>query len=77
VPGSFPIHDLSDLKIDLPEGNYTTIAGLILDRLGYLPHAEGVSVDIETRRLEVVEVEGRAITRVRIFPPREAAEHVR
>ena len=68
VPGSFPIHDLPDLDVHIPEGSYTTIAGLILDELGYLPSQPGASVEAAGRRLEVVGVEGRTITRVRIHP---------
>ena len=39
LPGSFPIHDLPDLGVELPEGPYTTVAGLALDQLGRLPAA--------------------------------------
>ncbi len=66
VPGSFPIHDLPDLNIDVPEGEYTTVAGLILERLGDLPEAPGANIEVGTRRFEVVDVEGLTITRVRI-----------
>jgi len=68
VPGSFPIHDLVDLDIDLPEGDYTTVAGLILDLLGYLPDAPGETVEVNERLLEVAELEGRVISLVRIHP---------
>ena len=66
VPGSFPIHDLPDLNIDVPEGEYTTVAGLILEGLGDLPDTPGASIEAGRRRFEVVEVEGLTITRVRI-----------
>ena len=39
LPGSFPVHDLPDLGVELPEGPYATVAGLVLDRLGHLPAA--------------------------------------
>ena len=68
VPGSFPIHDLVDLDIDLPEGDYTTVAGLILDLLGYLPDAPGETVEVNERLLEVAGLEGRVISLVRIHP---------
>jgi putative hemolysin len=68
VPGSFPIHDLVDLDIDLPEGDYTTVAGLILDRLGRLPEGPGESVEVMGRVLEVVEMDGRVISLARIHP---------
>ena len=37
LPGSFPVHDLADLGISLPEGDYATLAGLVLDRMGRIP----------------------------------------
>jgi magnesium and cobalt exporter, CNNM family len=67
LPGSFPVHDLPDLDISLPEGPYATIAGLILDRLGHLPD-KGETVQVDGWRLEVLDVEQRAITRVRLVP---------
>jgi putative hemolysin len=62
---------LADLDVHMPEGNYTTIAGLILEQLGYLPSQAGVSVEVAGRRLEVVDIEGRTVTRVRIHPATE------
>jgi putative hemolysin len=70
LPGRFPIHDLSDLGADLPEGDYATVAGLLLSRFGRIPGA-GEAVDIGGWRLEAMEIKGRAITRVRLrrLPP--------
>ncbi|HTE69150.1 MAG TPA: hemolysin family protein [Actinomycetes bacterium] len=67
LPGSFPLHDLPDLGISLPEGRYTTVAGLVLDRLGRLPD-KGESVQIDGWRLDVLAVERHAITRLRLTP---------
>jgi putative hemolysin len=67
LPGSFPIHDLPDLGITLPEGAYTTVAGLALDRLGRLPE-EGETVRVDGWQLEALAVEHRAITRLRLTP---------
>jgi putative hemolysin len=67
LPGSFPVHDLPDLGISLPEGAYATIAGLILARLGHLPDS-GEAVEVDGWRLEVLTVDRRAITRVRLVP---------
>lgn len=69
VPGSFPIHELVDLDIDAPEGSYTTVAGLILEQLGYLPRSPGDTVEVAGRRFEVVEVELNTISRIRVHPP--------
>jgi putative hemolysin len=74
VPGSFPIHDLVDLDVDLPEGDYTTVAGLILDLLGHLPRSPGETVEVNGLVLEVAGLEGRVISLVRIHPMSQDAE---
>jgi putative hemolysin len=71
LPGRFPVHDLVDVGVDdMPEGPYATVAGLVLDRLGRVPEAPGDIVVVEGRSLEVLAVDGRAITEVRIGPRR-------
>jgi putative hemolysin len=67
LPGSFPIHDLPDLGITLPQGPYTTVAGLVLDRLGRLPDP-GETVRVDGWQLEVLAVDHRAITTLRLAP---------
>jgi putative hemolysin len=69
MPGSFPIHDLPDLGFDADgpvEGEYTTIAGMVLAALGHIPTAPGEVVTLPQFTAEVLEVTGRAITRVRL-----------
>ena len=70
VPGSFPIHDLADLDVEVPSGDYATVAGLVLDRLGHVPEVgeKAVTKGIE---IEVVAMEGRSIRTVRliVLPP--------
>jgi putative hemolysin len=74
LPGRFPVHDLVDVGVDdMPEGPYATVAGLVLDRLGRVPEVPGDMVLVEGRRLEVLAVDGRAITEVRIGPGRTEA----
>jgi len=67
LPGSFPMHDLPDLGISLPEGPYTTVAGLALQRFGRIP-AAGETVKVDGYRVEVLAVQRRAITRLRLTP---------
>jgi putative hemolysin len=76
LAGGFPIHDLPDIGVDLNEdddeaGDYTTIAGLVLARLGHIPHTPGETVDLAGYSAEVVEVTGRAITKIRLQPVRD------
>jgi putative hemolysin len=65
LAGSFPVHDLEDIDVQLPEGEYSTVAGLVLDRLGHLPEV-GESVVVDDWRIDVVAIDGRAIERVRL-----------
>ncbi|HEX5543809.1 MAG TPA: hemolysin family protein [Micromonospora sp.] len=76
VPGGFPLHDLPDLGIELnppADGDYTTVAGLVLARLGHIPTRTGELVRLSGLTAQVVEISGRAITRVRLQV--EADEH--
>jgi putative hemolysin len=71
LPGIFPIHDLVDVGINsegIGDGDFTTVAGLILARLGHIPKAPGEIVELPAFTAQVVEVSGRAITRVRLRP---------
>ena len=80
VPGSFPVHDLVDLGIevdDLPAGGYTTVAGLLLVGLGHIPDSPGESLPL-TRgwRIEVRAVSAHAITEVCLVPVPEEPDLV-
>jgi putative hemolysin len=69
MPGSFPIHDLPDIGFDdagPDEGDYTTVAGMVLAALGHIPTTPGEVVTLPQFTAEVVEITGRAITRVRL-----------
>lgn len=72
LPGGFPIHDLEDVGVHLgdaaPRGDYATIAGLILTKLGRIPDSPGVRVELEDWTVEVRAVARNAITEVRLIP---------
>jgi putative hemolysin len=78
MPGSFPIHDLPDIGFDgtgQEENDYTTVAGMVLAVLGHIPTEPGEIVELPEFTAEVLEVTGRAITRVRLRPvPRPAGD---
>ncbi|HWH34764.1 MAG TPA: hemolysin family protein [Acidimicrobiales bacterium] len=67
LPGSFPIHDLTDLDVELPEGDYATVAGLVLAHLGHLPEV-GEVAEVGGWRIEVAAMNRRAIAQVRLRP---------
>jgi putative hemolysin len=75
LPGAFPVHDLPDIGFDVggqDDGDYTTIAGMVLASLGHIPTEPGETVRLPLFDAEVVEVTGRAITQVRL---RSLARH--
>ena len=69
LDGSVNLRDLeTQMQWSLPrDGGVETLAGFILMRLGHLPKG-GETVDYENRRLTVVEMEGRRISKVRVEP---------
>ncbi|MGY6499995.1 MAG: hemolysin family protein [Acidimicrobiales bacterium] len=68
VPGRFPIHDLDDVGVDVPDGDYTTVAGLVLSELQRLPDRPGDVVEVGRWRFTVTRVGKRSITEVEITP---------
>lgn len=71
LPGTFPIHDLPDLNVDVTDavaGDYTTIAGLILTALGRIPTTPGDRVELAQWSIEVTRIAHHAITEVRLRP---------
>jgi putative hemolysin len=70
VPGTFPIHDLSDIDVDLPQldGAYITIAGFVLAALRRIPTTVGDRIELPNWTLEVTGIKRNAITEVRLTP---------
>ena len=53
--------------VSLPEGPYETLAGYVMATLGHVPRT-GEAVEVDGHRLEVSELDGRRIARVRVTP---------
>ncbi len=66
VDGAMNISDLSDLlDTELPEGDYDTVAGFLMDQLGHIPDKdENASVVYENITFTIQEVEDRRIEQV-------------
>ena len=69
--------------VRLPDGPYETLAGFVMAALGHVPRL-GEAVEADGHRLEVSELDGRRVARVRVTPileegaadgPREALPH--
>jgi putative hemolysin len=71
LPGTYPFHDLIDLDVALPDGDFTTIAGLVLDELGRFPN-KGEQLEIDGWQVTIRGVGRHRITEValrRTDPP--------
>lgn len=66
LPGRFPVHDLPDLGIEVPEGQYATVAGYLLWRLQRIPERPGDSLEVNGWTMTVTRVDERAITEIRV-----------
>jgi CBS domain containing-hemolysin-like protein len=66
VEGQIRVEDVNEeLALDIPEGDYETLAGFILARLGRLPGV-GDSLNYKSVRLTVLEMQGPRIARIEI-----------
>lgn len=76
VDGSTPIDEVSDLiDVELPEGDYDTIAGFMLDRLGHIPSQnEHPAVTYGRATFTVETVEERRISKLMILVEPEPEE---
>ena len=77
VDGLLNLDDFTEATgLELPEGPYETVAGYVLAELGRLPEV-GDAIEVEGRRLTVLELDGRRIARLRVDPPPAPAERRR
>ena len=68
VAGSTEIAEVNRLlRLQLDDADYTTIGGLIFGRLGRLPKV-GDRVNLQGATFEILEMDGRRVGRVRVWP---------
>ena len=73
VEGGMSIEEINEeLEISLPDGDYETVAGFVLDVLGHIP-AEGEQFDYGNLKFEILEMNRMKIDTVRLVKT-EAAE---
>ena len=66
VEGQIRVEDVNEeLDLDIPEGDYETLAGFVLARLGRLP-AIGDGLTYKNVRLTVLKMEGPRIVQIEI-----------
>jgi CBS domain containing-hemolysin-like protein len=68
LAGSTEIDDVNRLlKLHLDDADYTTIGGLLFGKLGRLPKV-GDRVNLQGATFEILEMDGRRVGRVRVWP---------
>ncbi|MDE3721566.1 hemolysin family protein [Nocardiopsis sp. N85] len=79
VPGTYPVHDLPLLGVEIenpPEGAYVTVAGMVLVILGHIPVGPGERVDLGGWTATVAAANGRVISALVLAPePSALAQH--
>ena len=78
VDGATPLDEIGELTgIDFEDEKDDTIAGIMLDRLGYIPkNSEHPSIEIENTRFTVLEVENRRISKILVVKKKPVNEEV-
>lgn len=78
VDGSASIDEISDLTgVELPEGDYDTVAGLVTEQLGRIPkEGEHPQIQVSGLTITVLEVEDQRLSRLLIVkePPEDEEE---
>lgn len=66
IDAGMAIHDANEeLDLDLPEGDYETVAGFVLTQLGHIP-LQGEQFTFNGLRIAVTKVEGRKVEEVTV-----------
>jgi putative hemolysin len=66
IDAGMSIHDVNDaLELELPEGDYETVAGFVLSHLGHIPK-EGEQFTYNGLRVAVTKVEGHKVEEVTV-----------
>jgi CBS domain containing-hemolysin-like protein len=74
IKGSLPVEDVTRLGVPVPDGDWNTVAGMMMGLAGRIMK-RGDHIDLGDYRFEVLSAHGRRITRVeiRLLPDLTAA----
>ena len=77
VDGSMRIDEVNEeMELDLPEGDYETVAGFVLHLLGHIPTANE-QLRYKELKLVITEMRGLKIEKIRLTKEKEAVEALR
>ena len=70
VDGKLNLDEVAEVTgLELPEGPYATLGGYVMAELGRLPQTARPRRRYDGYLLDVVEIDGRRVARVRVTPP--------
>ncbi|MCH8109696.1 MAG: HlyC/CorC family transporter [Chloroflexi bacterium] len=70
VDGGMSIDEANEeMEIDLPEGDFDTVAGFVLDLLGHIP-AEGEQFEYNNLKLEIMQMDNLKIETIKLTKPK-------
>jgi putative hemolysin len=73
IDGALRVEEANDeLGLDIPEGQYETLAGFVMSHLGRIPHS-GEHLRYKNLKITIVEMKGMKIERIRITREADAA----
>ena len=76
VEGGMDIEEVNqEIGIELPDGEYETLAGFVLDVLGHIP-VEGEQFDFGDLKFEILEMQDLKIEEVRVTKPATISEEM-
>jgi putative hemolysin len=61
-----------EMELDIPEGEYETVAGFVLDLLGHIPR-QGEQLKYKSLKIVITEMRGMKIEKIRLTKERHAA----
>ncbi len=67
MDGNFPLDELEEIaKIEFPEGDYETVAGMVLEKLGHIPQTGEIAI-FKGFRVEITDANRRKIKQVKLI----------
>ena len=74
IDGGMDIQEaMEELGIELPEGEFDTVAGFVLDALGHIP-TEGEQFEYRDLKLEVTKMDGLRVGTIKLTKTRPQGE---
>jgi putative hemolysin len=73
IDGGMRVEEANEeMKLEIPEGEYETVAGFVLDLLGHIPR-QGEQLKYKSLKIIITEMRGMKIEKIRLIKERHAA----